>query len=198
MKHVWELCQSCAESVYGHAAPTPEYAERAARLLYGTVMFESGGAERRQRGFAPYPENKRGAFGIGQVEIPTLRWMLQWLKQRSDVRHHLYVWLGPGPLLDEEHLPDIVRLLQTPNGDRLAVAFVRLRYFLAPGAIPATVAEQAAYWLRYYNGGWDCDQGAGRELAQTYGVDTARGMVLKKYVTSWETRCAPYVGEQRG
>ena len=190
---LWTLCQSCAESVYGRTAPTPEYADRAARLLFGTWAVEDPKLARRQYGFGSYPPNKRGGFGLWQCELATLMWMMDVLRQRSDILHHLYKWLGPGHLLEPQNAGKILIQLQTPAGDRLACALARVRYFKAPGAIPATVEEQAEYWFRWYNGGWDCNQGAGLELAKTYGVDTARGIVLRKYVSAWNARCAPVV-----
>lgn len=194
-RDIWKLCQSCAESVYGNVAPTPEYADRAARLLFGTWAVEDPKYERRQHGFEPYPKNKRGGFGLWQCELATLQWICDWMARRPDVLHHFYEWLGPGPVVDRSNTGKLLLLLQTPEGDRLACALARVRYLIAPGAIPVTVEEQAAYWLKYYNGGWDCGQGAGRELAQTYGVEAARGIVLRKYVSAWQTRCAGLVSQ---
>lgn len=183
---IWTLCQSCAESVYGRTAPTPEYADRTARLLFGTCAVESNFTARRQYGFAPAPKNTRGAFGLWQVELATLRWMMDVLRRRPDVQHHLYAWLGPCPTLAPENAGRVLELLQTSEGDRLACALARLRYFVAPGAIPAGLEQQAAYWLDFYNG-----QGALKKYAGRYDAVTARGLAIRQYTGAWARLCAP-------
>lgn len=173
-RSVWALCRSCAESVYGTRAPNERYADAVARLLLGTAAQESAGFRyRRQLGFRA--DSLRGAFGLWQCELASIRASVEWVRERPELLRNASAWLADGwDGGDLAHLPEyaIPAILQRPDGDRLSCLLGRAHYLRVADPVPDTLAEQAVYWKRWYN----TRLGRGR---------------AEDYVRSWQLHCAP-------
>jgi len=176
---IWRLCQDCAGAVYSTKPPSPAYADRVARLLFGTAAQESEFVERRQHGRDGRPlPGDIGAFGLWQVEIATsVEDSLDALYARPAMVERVKAWLPAycREVLETRNARFIAWFMTVPSGDPLAVLFARLHYlFRTKDPIPATVEEQAAYWKRWYN----TIAGAG---------------TVAEYLGNWRQRCADIV-----
>lgn len=157
---VYRLCVDAAQQIHGERPPTALYARHTADLLFGTACKESDLRYTRQT--TPRYGSQVGAFGLWQVEPETGFYLLfKWLAepQRAALRASVNQFVfqrDHAPHTDYADWRDavpaerIIGWLQFNH--RLSVAVARLKYFSCPGAIPATVKGQAAYWLKYYNG----------------------------------------------
>lgn len=176
---IWQLCQDCAAEIYGRTPPSERYADVVARMLFGTAAQESGLTWRRQRSL-PWPSDK-GGFSLWQVELrASVHLSVEYLRRREDVLARATDWLWRDPHasrvwldMPEECWPWLLR-----GWDRLGCLMARLHYMRVQAPIPATVEEQAEYWLRYYNGG---------------GVLRYRPKpaALREYVDNWWEFCEP-------
>lgn len=146
------LCQSAAESIYGHTAPTRAYATAVGDLLAGTAATESHLIYRRQGRFTWANDN--GAWGLWQTEAAAVEDSLAYLVRRDDVCANAMVWLfrqgsaNVSPLLALE-VGSLLRLIS--GWDRLACLFARLHYLRVPGPVPMTHAARATYYKHHYN-----------------------------------------------
>lgn len=156
---IWELCLSCATHVHGTRPPTPAYALRVARLLFGTAAHESGGLQhRRQMGFSYH--NSGGAWGIFQAQLPTISTCLHRLDRNETLRRNSANWLfeheqapmdwymayvGHGPTAQ------LALLNVTAFSERLSCLWARLTYMGNPDPVPESVEAQAKYWGLAYN-----------------------------------------------
>ena len=153
-KRIWSLCQGCAATVYGSLPPTPAYADRAARLLFGTAAQESNLTWERQR--TPRFEGRVGGFSKWQVEPGSVAASLEYLRARPDVLTRATQWLFADPHAPLTW-PDLIPMdallwaLRLDDNDKAGVLFARLHYFRVHDAIPESFADQAAYWKRWYN-----------------------------------------------
>jgi len=153
-RRIWRLCQGCAATVYGAKTPSPAYAERTARLLFGTAAQESSLTWERQR--TPRFEGKVGGFGKWQVEPGSVAASLAYLRQRPDVLARATHWLFADPHAPLAW-PDLIPMdallwaLRLDDNDKIGVLFARLHYFRVNDPIPDSLADQAAYWKRWYN-----------------------------------------------
>lgn len=153
MDHLKELARSCASSIYGHRAPTVQYARAVGDLLIGTAAVESGMTARRQYGYET--SDSGGAWGKWQTEAPPLVDNIRYLRAHDAVRRNAGRWLyGPcgdedmgGLLRTSEHC--LLRLIH--DWDRLAVLMARIHYMRFSAPVPSTLQGQAEYWKRYYN-----------------------------------------------
>ncbi len=110
------------------------YSQEAEDLVAGTIAQESHMGEYiQQLGGGP-------ALGICQMEPATHDdiWV-NWLHYRSEIAHKLYS-ICPDPTAETM----VFNL-------KYAVAMCRIHYYRQPGAIPASVHGQAAYWKAHYN-----------------------------------------------
>ncbi len=155
-RQVLTLARDCAASCYTHTPPAAHYADRVARLVFMTIAHESDGFRaRRQYGFAA--DSTAGAFGIAQVEWATAAWLLTWLHHHNRrpmvARARCYLMrhgLNDIDLLNVNR-DRMLRLLQTPEGDPLAVLLCRVRYLVVPSPVPAHPTDMASYAKRHYN-----------------------------------------------
>lgn len=153
-KFLFHTCGSCAREIYGSVAPNPQYADAIHSLLFGTIAHESDGlTATRQHKFSW--TNDRGAWGLAQCELGSVRASLDYLRARPDVAKRAAVWLNNDAdadldLLLRHSLPEhVLRML--PFSDRLSILFCRLHYLRVPAAIPRTRIEQDAYYKKHYN-----------------------------------------------
>jgi len=109
------------------------------QIGFGTAGQESGFRSIAQQGDGP-------ALGIWQMEPEThdSLWA-NFIKYRPSIRQALSTCLG-GVIIP----PPADRLLSDPI---YAAMMMFVRYLDAPGAIPADLAGQAAYYVRFYNAG---------------------------------------------
>jgi len=148
---IFALCRSCAEAIGG--CPASDYAERVARLLFGTAAHESGEfLYNRQRGF-PWAD-LRGAFGLWQVELGSILDSMDYLDEHGAVARAAGAWLfrnsNAAPQWYKVHSQH--SLTQMISGwERAGCLFARLHYLRVPEPISDTAEMQAAYWKRYYN-----------------------------------------------
>jgi hypothetical protein len=181
---IWQLCQGCAAAIYDTRPPAAAYAERVARLLFGTAAQESEFIERRQHGRDGRPlSGDIGAFGLWQVEIATsVEDSLRALYARPGLLEHAKGWLPAvcSEVLENRNARFIAWFMTVPSGDPLAVLFARLHYlFRTKDPVPESVEDQAAYWKRWYN----TIAGAG---------------TVEQYLTGWRQRCAHIVALESG
>jgi len=152
LRPYWHLCQSCSCGVYAGHQPTKAYADRVARMLFGTGAQESRYRHSRQIGYNIGTQG--GAFSYWQVELGSVCDSLNLIGRNQSVSDSVEAWL---PLT-------LWRFLQTiPKNDHsellralvfspeLGVLMCRLHYLRVPTAIPATLEDQAVYWKRHYN-----------------------------------------------
>jgi hypothetical protein len=171
------LCRGCAAEVYGGRAPTPEYGERVARLLFGTAAQESGLEWERQRSVRW--ETEIGGFSKWQVEAGSIEASLWYLRRRRDVLERATGWLF-GDSHAPVNWPDVIPFgavlwaLRLNDNDRIGVLFARVHYFRVAEPVPGTVEEQAGYWKRWYNSA----AGAG---------------TVEQYLGNWERLCARFI-----
>lgn len=151
--YIAELCESCAQDIYGSKPPKPHYARAVADLLLGTIYHESAGFQyTRQHGFSW--ESDQGAWGIAQCELGSVTDSLHYLKRRRDVALQAARWLAN----DKDATPDwllqleprqVIRLL--PISPALSVLFCRVHYLRRPESIPLEVSAQDAFYKQFYN-----------------------------------------------
>jgi len=163
--------------VYGARAPTPDYADRTAQLLFGTAAQEGHLRWERQR--SPRWEGDIGGFSKWQLESGSIVASLDYLKRRPAVLSHVTRFLfadshAPLNWLDLWSLDGILWALRIDDNDVPGVLFARLHYFRVPAAIPPTLDEQAMYWKQFYN---------------TFRGDGTAGQYLK----NWVAFCKPVV-----
>lgn len=148
-------CRVVADSVYGSSAPTLDYAQRTADLLYMTAAHESDHwLARRQYGYARHTSG--GAFGLWQTQLNSIQDSLAYLERRPDVRRRVNGLLGvfnsDPELLD--NTAELLLALQDPPGDVLSCVLARVHYLHTTAEpIPESPQEQAAYATRWYNRG---------------------------------------------
>lgn len=188
-RQYWPLCQDVALHVYANE-PSAEYADRVARLLLGTAAQESEFRAQRQHGFAPAPFSTAGAFGIWQCERATLEAMLKWLGARPEVMARAATWLGGSHVpLVPENAPRLLFDLQLADGDRIDALFARIRYLMVRDPVPGRPAEQAWYWLRWYNG-----RGATKKYIRAgMSEEQAAALAVGEYLEKWYTGCFPAI-----
>ena len=153
-RRVWRLCLQCAHGVYGARPPTDYYANRVAKLLFGTAAQESNLTWERQR--TPRWEGAIGGFGKWQVEPGSVAASLEYLRRRPDVLARATQWLFAdpnAPLTWPNLIPmdAILWAMRLDDNDNIGVLFSRLHYFRVPDAIPESITDQADYWKRWYN-----------------------------------------------
>ena len=154
---ILRLCRDCAASIYGTAPPSPQYAERVAKLLFMTAAHESLAFRfRRQIGFRR--ETCTGAFGLWQCELASIEASIDLIHRpdRRPLRDRCLAWLDRWPGLEDVDLSHrtlgiALLALQEPRGDPLSCLLARLHYLRVPEAVPATVQDMAVYAKRYYN-----------------------------------------------
>ena len=157
---LWRLCHSCASHTYGIRAPSEEYTNQVARLLFGTAMQESGGLKHnRQMGYGW--ADHRGAFGLWQIELISIRDSLEYLDRHVAVAARASEWLWQN--LDSP--PDWYDDYRTIGGDddhgpllrlmcgwhRLNCLMARVHYLRRPEPVPYGPQAHAAYWKQWYN-----------------------------------------------
>ena len=172
-RRIWRICRDCAATVYGAKLPSPAYAERTARLRFGTAAQESNLTWERQR--TPRFEGKVGGFGKWQVEPGSVAASLAYLRQRPGVLAHATHWLFADPHAPVTW-PDLIPMdallwaLRLDDNDKIGVLFARLHYFRVSAPIPDSLADQAAYWKRWYN-------------------TSAGSGTVEEYLANWDRYC---------
>ena len=154
---ILRLCRDCAASIYGTAPPSPQYAERVAKLLFMTAAHESLAFRfRRQIGFRR--ETCTGAFGLWQCELASIEASIDLIHRpdRRPLRDRCLAWLDRWPGLEDVDLSHrtlgiALLALQEPRGDPLSCLLARLHYLRVPEAVPATVQDMAVYAKAHYN-----------------------------------------------
>jgi len=152
-------------------------------LLFGTCAQESRFLYRRQISFDTKTLRNQiiGGFSLWQLEAGSILAGLGQL-HRPNIRERAGWFMRSWPDLLEWSLDapitDIVRTLQTPAGDPLAVLLARLHYLRVPDPIPPSVSAQAQYWKTHYN---------------TY---LGRGTTTQ-YLQQWHRLCVPVLGATR-
>lgn len=175
-RHIYDLCFDVARNVWTRQAPSGEYAEAVANIMFMTAAHESLQFRyRRQRGFGK--TNQRGAFGLFQTEWAPALDSIGLLSDNPALMANVQNFLGPysgrnllrrlvdrHPFLlkaykanpgnrndDDADKQVFLGRLQRPDGDALAAVFCRLHYLRQPGAIPADPMEASRYAKKYYN-----------------------------------------------
>lgn len=155
--NILRLCRDCAASIYGTTPPSPEYAERVAKLLFMTSAHESLAFRfRRQIGFRR--ETCTGAFGLWQCELASIEASIDLIHRpdRRPLRDRCLAWLDRWPGLEDIDLSHrtlgiALLALQAPRGDPLSCLFGRLHYMRDPLPVPVTPMEMAQYAKEVYN-----------------------------------------------
>ena len=106
----------------------------AENLILGTGLVESG--------FRALKQWKGPALGVYQCEPATYRDILRYLARRDDIARRLR------PLAAGSWPPAAEQLTWNL---KFATAICRIHYWRKPGAIPADLPGQAAYWKHHYN-----------------------------------------------
>lgn len=182
-RHIWEQCLDCAGTLYGATPPNGRYREATARMLFGTAAVESDFLHMRQTS-VPFASTI-GGFSFFQVETATASYLLKWARQRPELAQRAAQWLFRDVRATADDLTKLTRFdLETGLrlSNRFGMALARLKYFTIPAPIPATLEEQADYWLRFYNG----------EGCLKY---HSRDRCLRKYVDKWRRHCEPVLLE---
>lgn len=151
-RKVWPICQRIAAGIWIRREPTPEYADRVARLLFGTAAHESGGfVYRRQIGFRP--DSDQGAFGLWQIEngsaTDTMYDLVKSPYLRSAARSVLTDW-SYNVILRWSAI-DALRATQAAQYDDLSCLMARLHYMRVGAGVPATPELLAQYWKDHFN-----------------------------------------------
>jgi len=143
----WAICKDVAKNIWIAKEPSLDYARAAACLLFGTAAQESDSFRaRRQYGFDYNSDG--GAFSLWQMERAAIENGLKQIKQSEcleDKVAAMILW-GVTTTFEQAKLA-----IQRSEGDLFACILARLYYLRCPGAIPATIDGQGAYWKRYYN-----------------------------------------------
>jgi hypothetical protein len=181
-QRVWSLCQGCARAIYDTRPPTPAYADRVARLLFGTAAQESGLQWERQR--TPRFEGSVGGFSKWQVETGSIEASLDMLRRRPALLKHATEWLFVDPNASTQWantLPVEIILwaMRLDDNDKIGLLFSRLHYLRVPAPISESLEDQAAYWKQWYN-------------------TIAGSGTVEQYLTSWRQRCAHIVALELG
>jgi len=178
MPHFVDLCRGCARSIYGNTAPTPEYAERAARLLLGTAAVESAFQARRQNGPMFSWHNIEGAWGLWQMEHGAAYDALAFARNHPAVERRAGEWLFCIPNADLSDFYGLLpsHLMHALAWDRFACLMARLYYLCKPPPIPAMECERAAYWKQH----WNTELGSGTAM---------------RYMWTWNCFVEPYIGD---
>ena len=147
------LCRDCAANVYGARAPSPEYAESVARLLFGTAIQESGGLRwARQIGFGP--DRIDGGWSWWQLERGSVADSTRRLSRYPALASRAAAWLfetsSATPRWYDYQGPEGLMFLLW-NWPRMACLFARLHYMRDARPVPEGLEEQAAYWKRVFN-----------------------------------------------
>jgi hypothetical protein len=175
---ILDLCEECATSIYGDRAPTPAYADRVARMLFGTAAQESNFQTRRQYG--PDFFGIVGGFSMWQVEQCSVADSLMWLQNRPQVavRAARFLWQDVRAEKDQSWLKGGIAIAQALFSlrfcDRWGVLMARLHYLRVAEPIPESAAGQAAYWKRHFN----TVAGAG---------------TVEQYLQNWNRLCLPVI-----
>jgi hypothetical protein len=175
---IWQICKECAATIYGATPPTPQYADRVARLLFGTAAQESGLQWERQR--TPRWEGVIGGFGKWQCETGSINASIEYLRRRPDVcaRATTFVFGDPKTPVDaitRMSEDTLLWALRMHDNDRLSCLLGRLHYFRIAAPVPADIEDQAGYWKKYFN----TVAGAG---------------TVNQYCKSWARYCMPVIG----
>jgi hypothetical protein len=177
-RRIWHLCQECALTV-ANKRPTAAYADRVARLLFGTAAQESGLRWERQR--TPRFEGNVGGFSKWQVETGSVEQSRAMLRAQPKLLANATAWLFADPKAsvtwaDALPLETILWAMRLDDNDKIGVMFARLHYLRVKAPVPEGLSEQAAYWKRWYN--------------------TAAGSgTVEQYLANWETYCRQVVGD---
>jgi hypothetical protein len=174
---LYQECLDCTKALFITTPPNDRYADTVARLMVGTIAQESRFYYRRQTVFNW--DSKRGAWGLGQMEISGVKRALSLLKAQPVLADRAGKWLfgqddDDMAILNRictsmsEH--DLCRLVS--GWDRLSVALMRLYYLDCPGAVPDTLPQQAEYYKRHWN---------------TYAGKATTG----QYIDNWNRLCEP-------
>lgn len=155
-QYMWQLCQSCAESVYGNRPPSPAYAARVARLLWATGMHESAAFQHtRQIGFGL--TGGRGGHGYWQIQSNSALNSMRRLDRNVSLRLNAAQWYfgGADGVAGQAQwynsTPLSVLMIQIVTDPRLSLLFARLEYMKDPDPAPEKIDEMAEYWGRVYN-----------------------------------------------
>jgi hypothetical protein len=154
--HIWNICKECASTVYSKVQPSEAYANRTARLLFGTAAQESGLVWERQRslqfdslvgGFSKWQLEKESVQASLQLfQFPSQSFLLKTATNFLFCDPHAPVTWATHYTLDE-----ILEMMTLDNNDKIGCLFARMHYFRVPSAIPESLEEQAAYYKQYYN-----------------------------------------------
>jgi hypothetical protein len=151
-RKVWGICQSVARSMWVRRQPTEAYADRVARLLFGTAAHESASfIYRRQIGFEPHSE--RGAFGLWQVENGSATDSMYAIVKSPFLRSAVRECVSERSygIVLSWCAKTALRATQRAEHDDLSCVLARLHYMRVQSSVPATPDEQAAYWKAHYN-----------------------------------------------
>ena len=175
-RRIWRLCQACARSVYT-TKPSAAYADRVARLLFGTAAQESGLRWERQR--TPRWEGNVGGFSKWQLETGSIDLSRAMLRSRPALLTRATDWLFADPRANTTWvnvlpLEYVLWAMRLDDNDKIGVLFARLHYMRVRPLVPASLVDQAAYWKRWYN------TPAGKGTAQ-------------QYLANWRALCAEVV-----
>lgn len=166
---------SCVKSCYSSTPPSAEYADRVARLMVGTMAYESLFYYRRQTVFNW--DSTRGAWGLGQMELSGINraWSRLTLSRALSDRASRWVFGQESNSLallarikDRLGDHDFARLLS--GHDRLAIVLMRGYYLADPLPVPSDIRDQAEYYKRVWN------TPAGKATPEKY-IETYRKMV---------------------
>ena len=180
-KHIWQLCEDCADNIYTMNQPSPSYSLAVAQMLYGTACKESDLRHRRQTVFDW--DGTRGAFSLWQVEYGSMETSINWLKKKPDTLERVSQWLFQSKRATVEWVDlDKKTLLYMMRGwDRFGVLFARLHYFRVRQSIPSELHNQAEYWLTFYN----CMGCTKDPRSKNMSLDSAKNHCINSYIESW-------------
>jgi len=173
---IWHLCQRTAWRLYGIRVPTVEYADRVARLLFGTCAQESNFLWERQHGLKFF--GRVGAFGKWQVEAGSIEASIFLLRTNSSLAARATSFLFADNEATTEWLDapidEWLWTLRFDDNDVPACMFARLHYIRIPSLVPESALGQAKYYKEHYN----TPAGAAR---------------VEDYMLNWQNLCLPII-----
>lgn len=149
---LWATCKRIAAGAWIKTPPSPQYADRVARLLWGTAAHESGGFRyRRQIGFGL--TSTRGGWGLFQVEHAAATDVFYDIsKSNSLTANCVSVLSAPSAgVLRRWSAYEALHATAFPEFDDLSCLIARVYFMTIRESVPATPGAMAVYWDDKYN-----------------------------------------------
>jgi peptidoglycan L-alanyl-D-glutamate endopeptidase CwlK len=132
--------------IAGLTEASKESAKNVSDMLYETAVHESGGLRYSQQ---VWGQGK--ATSIFQIEPSTAEHLVSWSMRHKRALNILVATSGKTEKQLKSMSRNEISKLVSSN-EKFAAAMARVKYLTAPGAIPGSLNDRAAYWSKYYQG----------------------------------------------